>query len=191
MEKQQLEATDAYLQLRERYANFAVSPLKTRAEVNESFDKLLHVPGIVSVEFHEDDILMLGTEDIIIQYPPHNSWHSVGNFIIFIVRYYANDYWNVAFRFFNASNQLYGFGFGAPGDVYLHPHIITTTYDLIEAPTGKLCIVDGYHHIYQRIRRGEIHLAAPLLLQVLRTYDRHGEYISLTNWETVWESTDV
>lgn len=159
-----------------QYLRFCANPLRDAATVATEFDLLCAVPGIERIAFLNEHTLVLGTRHIVIYDPETRTHRDVGEFLIFIRRYYENPTWDVAFRFQNITRDLYG------NSGYMHPHIVYSDYDKIPTPTGGLCIQRGRYHIFQHIRRGEIYLVAPLLLEILDTYNMHGPYHELYNW---------
>lgn len=158
------------------YLRFNTNPLRSAAVVQKEFDVLCATPGIKQVAFYNEHTLMLGTENIVIFDPETDTAREVGEFLIFIRRYYANPWWDVSFRF---RNITYAIEDGYP---HLHPHILRSEYPAIDIPTGELCISRGQYYIYQHIRRGEMHLVASLLLDILRTYQLLGPYQPLWHW---------
>ena len=160
----------------EQYVRFCSNPLRNTEVVRTEFAELCAVPGVNQIAFYDAHTLILGTEHIILPDPTTKKLHDVGEFLIFIRRFYVNPTWDVSFRFRNITRDLYD------GSGYMHPHIVWNTFDEIEVPTGGLCIQRGKYDIYQFIRRGEIHLVAPLLIDVLKTYNPSGPYHELDNW---------
>lgn len=159
-----------------QYLAFCSNPLRGEEQLRREFEVLAGLPKVKRVAFYNPHTLIIGTTLVTIRHPEHGTYHDVGEFLIFLIRKRVERAWEVTFRFNNVSGDIYG------NSGYHHPHITSTKYDGLDFDTGGLCIQKGRFHVYQHIRKGEIHLAVPLLIDILHTFTVDYPYHDLSNW---------
>ena len=162
----------------EQYVAFCAGPLRDATQSRAEYEILVNHPDVTFVGFHNPSVLMVGTPPIIIEHR-HNEY-LVGEFIIFLVRHRVGRVWEVDFRFFNVTNPLNS-ECGLP-HYYQHPHVLADSHPLIEGVAGRMCIQRGQQAVYQHIRQGKMHLAAPRLVTILRIYGTGNPYQGVEFW---------
>lgn len=168
-----------------RYLYFCSNPLRGDEQVAVEYEMLKAHPRVTGVAFYRNDVLMVGTDEIILR--ETGSKYVIGEFIIFLIRKRVGMYWEVDFRFWNITTTLTN---DDSGVVYIHPHIFKAVKDNpLDCPNGALCIQKGQFDVYQYIRRGEIHHAVPRLIEILETYPTGTAYREASNWP-LWSKKD-
>jgi hypothetical protein len=165
-----------------QYLYLCANPLRGDDEIMQEYEALKHHPRITSLGFLRPDVLMVGTDEIIITYK--NQKYLIGEFIIFLIRRQVECYWEVDFRFWNVTNPI-SFANddeGNPVVNYVHPHITPANDDILGCSNGALCISQGQFGVFQYMRKGEMHLAAPRLIEILETYPTGTAYHDADNW---------
>lgn len=169
----------------EQYVRLCASPLRGEAEIVNEYEALKHHPRVTGLSFYRPDVLMVGTDEIIIEYQQQKYY--IGDFIIFLVRRQVGGYWDTDFRFWNVTCPLCHKRQGAVMEgFYIHPHIIQATDELLDCDNGELCISRGQFTIYQHLRKGEMHRAADRLIEVLEVYPTGKAYQEPYYWPK-WE----
>lgn len=169
------------------YLKFCSNPLRTEAQIRDEYDALVHHPRIMSIGFYKPTIMMIGTDAITVN--SNGLRRLIGQMIFFLVRKQRGGYWEVDFRFINATNPLMSNpeDGSSPKPTYMHPHISVGGYKPIAHDTGRLCIQRGQFDVYAAMRKGEIHVAAPRLIEILEVYPSGVAYRKAENWPTLEE----
>jgi len=170
-----------------QYLYLCANPLRGDDEIMREYEALKCHPRIKSIGFLRPDVLMVGTDEIIITYKGNQYY--IGEFIIFLIRRQVDCYWETEFRFWNVTNPLYFFPEkeGTQPQVgYIHPHIMPANDELLGCPNGALCIAKGQFGVHMHMRKGEMHLAAPRLIEILETYPTGHPYTDASEWP-IWE----
>jgi hypothetical protein len=165
-----------------RYLHFCANPLRDNEQIAAEYAELVSHPRVTTVAFYRPDVLMVGTDEIIINFKQRK--FLIGEFIIFFIRRMVDGYWHVDFRFWNVTNTLRSVEYTGhpPIPTFIHPHILVAKDKLLECPNGSLCISKGQFSVYQHIRKGEIHRAVPRLIDILEIYPTGQEHHSADNW---------
>jgi len=172
----------------EQYQRFCANPLRNDATLKEEFEALMRVEGITRVAFMDDETMVLGTELITMVGPKTHKLYEIGEFLIFLFRKRKGRIWEVSFRFHNVTqtpSQRWKHDGSYYRTEYAHPHILIGDFPSIAVPTGTLCIQQGKFHVYQHLRKGEIHLAAPIFMQILNSYGPGRPYYPLGHWPKI------
>lgn len=169
-------------QLVEQYLKFCANPLRGEEQVLKEYELLKHHPRITSLAFYRPDILMVGTDQIMVY--SKQQLRVIGEMIIFFIRRQVDEYWETDFRFVNVTNPLMSKATDKqPSQVtHMHPHIIVGDHDLIECPNGRLCISKGQFGVYAAMRKGEMHVAAPRMVEILEVYPSGSTYADAEKW---------
>ncbi len=169
-----------------KYRSFAFNRLRTEAEIDQDFERLLAEPNLVELAFYEDDpdILMLLTPEIVID--DDGIKYNLGPFVIYLIRYRSERSWKVDCRFRAVSNRIV---INSAGNKLIHPHINLTSHDRFETIIGRLCLVEGGEHIDTPLRQGRIPKAYQALLQVLSHYDEWGAFDQISKWPRYYTCT--
>ena len=175
-----------YEDLRLQYLYFCDNPLRDDQQVMREYDLLVNHPRVTGVGFLRPNVMIVSTDSIIIS---DQGRRLIGEFIIFLFRHKTDGYWEVDFRFQNVTNPL---SFeekdstdevvAEEGRMYMHPHIYAADDDVLGCPNGALCIDKGQFGIYQHLRKGEIHLVTPKLIETLETYPTGTPYMAAYSW---------
>lgn len=167
-----------------KYITLCANPLRPNSQVISEYEQLKAHPRVNTVGFL-DDVLMVGTDNISIIY--QGVQYLIGEFVIFILRRQVANYWEVNFRFWNVTHPVWLSSSHGKADICVpHPHILPAQDSVLDCPNGILCMTRGQFSIYQYIRKGEIHKAVPLLIEILEIYPTDQPYLDVTNWP-VWE----
>lgn len=176
-----MKNSDEHREMAEKYVKLCENPLRGRSQILHEYEQLINNPRVQQIAFHGKEALMVGTDNIVINHEGCD--YSIGEFIIFLVRQKKGKYFEVAFRFFNTSNyfverEIYG----APTNKCMHPHIILKDSDVLTCSNGTMCISEGQFPVHQYLRKGEMHLAVPEIINLLETYTESGAYVEIQNW---------
>jgi hypothetical protein len=176
----------SYTSLLQQYQTFCANPLRGVAQVAKEYEELTHHPRVKNIGFYAPDILMIGTDSIVVRSMGVD--YEIGEMIIFFVRRQVNGYYNVDFRFINITHPIVVQvdADELPAVTNMHPHIsasvITSPVYGLTPLTGKLCISHGQFDVQAAIRRGEMHVAVPRMIEILECYDEDNAYISVRFW---------
>ncbi|OGG41497.1 hypothetical protein A2837_03265 [Candidatus Kaiserbacteria bacterium RIFCSPHIGHO2_01_FULL_46_22] len=170
-----------------QYLCFCENPLRSTDQILRDYEVLKAHPRVTGIAFHSPYVLMIGTDEIVVT--ENHKKRLIGEFIIFLIRKKVESYWEIDFRFWNVTNTL-TVSVEGNESVYVHPHIYVTDDDFIGCPSGQLCINHGQFDVYQYIRRGEMHYAAPRLIEILETYPTGTAFHGADNWP-LWRKKDA
>lgn len=176
-------SVDPEMQLRERYVRLCANPLRGEAQILEELEELKGHPRVKYVGFRGEHVLLVGT-DLLVVKDEFRLHRKIGEFIIFLLRRESGGYWETDFRFWNVTNPLtYEVDEGRDYEVgWIHPHIMPADDQLLSCPNGALCISRGQFPVHQFMRKGQMHLAAPALIDILETYPTGTPYKEAHYW---------
>lgn len=170
------------------YLDFCANPLRGEAEILRECEILKNHPRVKYLAFSKSNVLMVGTDEIIITHKGKR--YLIGEFIIFIGRKEVAGYWEVNFSFMNITNPIIkrsdDFYNEAFSELRMHPHI-ATLHGSDRHMIGKLCISRGQFPVFQYLRQAKIHLAVPRLIEILEVYPTGSPYTSVENWPVLGE----
>jgi hypothetical protein len=177
--------TAVYDDFTAKYLMLCANPLRDDTQVKSELEELKRNPRVKCLGFYSKDILMVGTDEIILI--DKGTKHLIGEFILFLSRRYDRGYWKVAFRFWNVNGLMYlkdeeG---RTKGEGRIHPHILQSESPMLTCPSGELCISQGQFGVYQYMRKGELHYATQRLIEILETYPTGRPYLEASHWP-VW-----
>lgn len=161
------------------YLALCANPIRDEAQVLREYHELAHYPRVVTIGFYRPDVLMVGTDPMVIQYEGHR--YNVGEFIIFLIRRKVGNYWETGFRFRNVTVAPRG------DRLAMHPHILVALDGLLPCLNGKLCISRGQFPVYQMLRKGEMHRVVRRLIEILEMYPTGLPYEDVGHWPRVEE----
>jgi len=163
-----------------QYLQLCRNPLRSDEQVRQEYFALKHHPRVTNIGFSKD-VMVVGTDMITISYA--GAVHEIGEFIVFIIRRQVGDYWDVDFRFRNVTHiRQRKIAITGKMDFCHHPHIAAAWDTLLASPNGRLCINSGQFGVYQHLRKGEMHHAIPLLIELLEIYPTGTAYLSVETW---------
>lgn len=165
-----------------QYLYLCENPLRDDDQVLREYEELKHNSRVTNIAFLRPDVLMVGTDKIVVQ--SEGVKYLVGEMIIFLIRRKVDGYWEVDFRFWNVTNPIYidDTDYSPENVNYIHPHIKPTYDDVLGVPNGALCIQSGQFSVYQYLRKGEMHLVVPRLIEILETYPTGTPYGEASTW---------
>lgn len=133
------------------------------------------MPRLIRVVCGKKGILLAQTEVVFAINKDTGDLHEIGSFFIFLVRKRIERMWTVDFRFINESGKI---------DHCHHPHIADSEFPTINMQTGRYCIREGQHGIYQAIREARIVDAMTQLIEILHLENMHQgmPYKPIGNW---------
>jgi hypothetical protein len=170
----------------EQYLEFCANPLRGPDVVRTEYETLVHHPRVVRVGFYNPDIMMIGTDSIIVT-TEDGLKRVIGQMILFFIRREIDGYWEVSFRIGNVTHPITierarnGQATGN-SSTYVHPHVVASSHEEIEFVTGNLCINQGQFSVYTAMRKGEMHVAAPRLIEILEVYPTGCPYHGAEAW---------
>ena len=166
-----------------QYMYLCANPLRGDAQIEIEYDLLKNHPRVTSVAFLRPEVLMAQTDKIIVS---DKGKRLIGEFIIFLIRREIAGYWEVDFRFWNVSNPILIEADDPEATdqdvIFIHPHIMPAKDDLLGCANGALCISKGQFAVYQHMRKGEMHLAVPCLIDILESYPTGQPYYDAYEW---------
>ena len=185
----------------ENYALLCASPLREQPEIAEELITLLNHPFVVNVAFYDNgyrvpNTLIVGTKDIILRSKEDGRRHRIGAFQIFLTRTRIGRIWEVDFRLRNvngAQTSMYEGALNPDGEsppvdmefkknYYMHPHMVATRIEDYPFPVAEICISAGQYQIFQHIRKGEMHRAVELIVDLLHSLGPDAAYLDLECW---------
>ncbi len=178
----------------DRYIQLCTTPLNTTESIKEQLDLLLSNPLISDVTFFDDvesgyDTLMVGTRAIVVWDRVFQVNRYLGKFIIYLTRKRQGRRWHVEFNLHNIDSRPSELRTDPYGVDYLvelknpHPHMFHEPR--IHPRFGEvasLCISIGGFQVYQALRRGNMHLATELVLQILHSLGPGHAYLNVSCW---------
>jgi hypothetical protein len=176
MQKQPKTADAVFV---EKYVSFCASPLRDKGEIREDLAKLIAQPMVKILAFVDETImpstLMVGLKTLFLRNPDTGLVHYIGNFIVYITRYRDYPEWVANFELVNL-NPTY-----RDQTPFYHPHMREKEH----SPLGKvaqICISRGRYPIFQYIRKGELHFAMELIINLLQSLGPDVAFYNIKHW---------
>lgn len=170
----------------ENYQTFCANPLRGKVQIEEELYALQKVPGVRQIAFAKRaDVLIVGTDPVKIKHPKEDvraPVYLIGTFLIYLIRRREGRVWYADFRLKNVSHVI-----NKCNMICMHPHMRIQSDVELQTTVADICISSGRFHIYEHIRRGEMHHAIRSIIDLLHSLGPNTPYLSVDNWPTVEE----